>query len=325
MESNKMKAMIRKNYGYSEVIQVLEINRPMPKKEELLIKVHATTVNRTDCAVLSGKPFIMRFYLGLFSPKSETTGTDFAGEVVTVGENVTDYKVGDRVFGLNETGISSHAEYIIVDKKQPMSIIPEGLSYIEAVTALEGMHYAYNFVNKVSIMPGDQVLINGASGAIGSALVQITKYLGALVTAVCESKHKDLMNSLGVDRMIDYQVEDFTKIEETYDFILDAVGKSTYGQCKSLLKDKGIYISSEPGNYAQNLILPLITPIFGGKKVIYPFPSDVQDSIDYIKTLIEEGHYKPIIDRIYSIDSIGEAYDYVFSGQKTGNVVLKMK
>jgi len=324
MELDKMKAITRQKYGYSDVIKVSKVNKPNPKADEVLIKVHVTTVNRTDCAILTGKPFVMRVFLGLFSPKIEVTGTDFAGEIISVGEKEKIYKKGDLVFGFKDLGLRSQAEYMTLKTNQPMSTLPERLSCMEAVTALEGMHYAYNMINKVSIKPRDKILINGASGAIGSSLVQIAKSLGAYITVVCSSNHKDLMEYLKVDQMIDYKIENFTKSNESYDFVFDAVGKSSFSKCKPILKDKGIYISSEPGDHGQNLFLSLITPILGGKKVIFPFPSDIKRTIKYAKKLIEEDNYRPVIDRTYTLDETAEAYDYVFSGHKKGSVIIEV-
>lgn len=322
MEKRKMRAMIRTAYGRGDVITVRDIEKPALNENQVLIKVHATTVNRTDCANLEGKPWVMRLLLGIKRPKDQTTGTDFAGEIIEVGAHVKDFKVGDPVFGFNDQGFRSHAEYMVLESTQPIALMPEGLSYTEGVTALEGIHYARNFVNKVNLKSGQQVLINGASGAIGSALVQICNYLGAEVTGVCQEKHFDLMKKLGVKKMIDYTKQDFTKLNEDYDFVFDAVGKSSFGQCKALLKPKGVYISSELGKFVQNPFLSLVTPLFKGKAVAFPFPADIKGSIDFAKKMIKEDAFTPIIDRKYDLDDIEKAYDYVFSGQKTGNVVI---
>lgn len=322
MELKNMKAMVREVYGNADVIQIEEIRKPEVNSNELLIKIHATTVNRTDCAILTGKPWIMRFSLGFFSPKEKTTGTDFSGRVVAVGDDVMGFKVGDRVFGFNDTGVKSHAEYIAINEDQPISLIPEKLSYEEAVTALEGVHYAYNFINKVDIKNSDEILINGAAGAIGSALVQLLKYYGVTITAVCSTRHIELMKSLGINNIIDYKKEDFTTKDKKYDYIFDAVGKSSFKKCKPLLKENGIYISSEPGEHFRNLFLAVFSPLLGGKKVIFPLPSDIKGSINFVKQLIKDNQYKAIIDRKYTLDTIDEAYRYVLSGHKSGNVLI---
>jgi NADPH:quinone reductase-like Zn-dependent oxidoreductase len=204
------------------------------------------------------------------------------------------------------------------------NLIPEKYSYEEAAASLEGAHYAYNFIEKVKVNKGDKILINGATGAIGSALLQFSKYYGAYVTAVGNSKNIELMKNLGADKVIDYQKDDFTEDNQKYKYIFDAVGKSSFAKCKHLLETDGIYISSELGGLGQNLFLALITKVSSGKKVIFPVPTDIKASIDFIKKLIEEDKFKAVIDREYSLAKIEKAYNYTASGQKTGNVILKI-
>lgn len=322
MKTEVMKSVVRKTYGNPEVINVKKIERPVPTGDKLLIKTHATTVNRTDCAILSGKPWIMRIFQGIISPKKKVTGTDFSGEVVAVGNEVVHFKKGDRVFGFNDNGLESHAEYLILSESQSLDSIPNMMSYQSAVTALEGPHYAYNFIKKVDIKKGDKVLVNGASGAIGSSLVQLLNYFEASVTAVCSTKNISLMKELGANHIIDYKNEDFTKGEKTYDYIFDAVGKSSFSKCKPILKEKGVYLSSELGRNFQNLFYAFITPIFGGKKVIFPVPSNIKETLVFMRKLIKNNQFKAVIDRIYVLDEIAEAYEYVLSGHKTGNVII---
>lgn len=317
-----MKAITREKYGPPSVLSVAEIEKPTPKDNEVLINVHAATVNRTDCAVLSGKPFIIRFFTGLFKPKSRVPGTDFAGQIEAVGKDVTGFQVGDKVWGFDDNGLASNAEYMTFPEDKGIDTIPAGFSCELAAASAEGAHYAYNFINKVKLRAGQKVLVNGATGAIGSAALQFLKAQGLYVTAVCNTKNIELIKSLGADKIIDYTKEDFTQDEETYDFVFDAVGKSTFGQCKPLLNPGGVYISSELGPGAQNLFLALITPLLGGKKVVFPVPLNIRGSLEYIKKHIEEGKFKPVIDRKYPLEQIREAYEYVASGQKTGNVML---
>jgi NADPH:quinone reductase-like Zn-dependent oxidoreductase len=324
MESNKMKAAYRKEYGPPESLKIKEIEIPKPKENEILIKVHAATVNRTDCAVLSGSPYIMRLFTGLLKPKLPITGTDFAGEVEAVGSKVSSFKVGNRVFGFNDNGSASHAQYMTISADKAISLIPEKLSYEEAAASLEGAHYAYNFIKKVQVKEGEKILINGATGAIGSALLQFSKYHGAYVTAVGNSKNIELMKSLGADKVIDYQTEDFTEDNQKYKCIFDAVGKSSFAKCRNLLEADGVYISSELGRLGENLFLALVTKLSSGKKVIFPTPTDIKASIDFIKKLIEEDKFKAVIDREYPLDKISEAFTYTAGGQKTGNVILKI-
>jgi len=317
-----MKAITRTKYGTPEVLEIKEIEIPSPKKKEVLIRVHATTVNRTDCGILTGKPYLMRAFTGLFKPKLQVLGTDFAGEVVGLGDDVTTFKVGDRVWGLKDEGLSSQAQYMTFHSDKAISHIPENFSYQEAAASAEGAHYAYNFINKVNLEPGAKVLVYGATGAIGTAAVQILKHNQAYVTAVGNTKNMDLIKSLGADKLWNYETEDFTKDDEKYDFIFDAVGKSSFGACKTLLKPKGVYISSELGPGNENLYLPLLTKIKGGKRVIFPIPSNWKRTITFMTKLIENNEYKAVIDRTYEIEQFKEAYEYVASGQKTGNVVM---
>ncbi len=320
----KMKAAVRRNYGFPKDIKIEEIEKPTPNDDELLIKVQATTVNRTDCANLTAKPFIMRFVLGFFKPKKIVLGTDFAGKVVAVGKNIKSFIVNDRVFGFTDTGIESQAEYLVLTPKGNLLSLPENIDYKQATASLEGAHYAYTFINKVNLQPGQRVLINGATGGIGSALIQFVNQFDVHITATCNTKNKDLIQSLGADKIYDYKVEDFTKDTEKYDFIFDAVGKSTFGKCKPLLKKGGVYISSEPGPYWQNLLFAVLTPIGKNKKVIFPIPYSVEKTLPYIRHLLKTGKFQPVIDKEYSLDNISKAYEFVITGEKTGNVIINV-
>lgn len=320
-----MKAIIYEKYGPPSVLQITKKDKPIPSDHELLIRVHATTVNRTDLAMLLAKPFIMRFFTGLMKPRKKILGTDFAGTIEAVGKNVTTFKVGDEVFGLEADGLSSHAQYMTLSENKAISLKPANISFEEAAASLEGVHYAYNFINKVPSVSGKNVLVNGATGAIGSAMVQLLKYFGAHVTAVCNTKNIDLIKSLGVDEIIDYTSTDFTQTNQKYNYVFDAVGKSTFGKCKNLLTENGIYISSELGPYIQNPFLAMVTPLTGKKKVMFPIPVDCKRSVMLIKKIIEEGKYKAVIDKIYPMEEIAAAFSYVQTGEKTGNVVITYK
>lgn len=317
-----MKAAIRRSYGSPESISVEEVDQPIPKDSEILIRVHATTVNRTDCANLTAKPFIMRFLLGFFKPRKSILGTDFAGEVVSVGKDVNSFKPNDRVFGFTDMGLESQAEYLVITPKDNLLTIPADIDYQHAAASLEGAHYAYTFIHKTSIHPGNRILINGATGGIGSALLQFCKTYNVHITATCDTKNIALIKSLGADKIIDYTREDFTHDNEKYDFIFDAVGKSTFGKCKPLLKKGGTYISSELGPYSQNVFYSIIPISTGDKKVVFPIPYSLSQTLPYIKSMFEKGKFKPVIDREYSLKDISKAYAYVISGQKTGNVVI---
>ena len=319
-----MKASVYKEYGASDVLKLEKVTKPTPKNNEVLIKVYATTVNRTDCAMLTAKPFIMRFSTGLFKPKKTILGTDFAGRIEAVGENVESFKVGDRVFGFNDEGLSSHAEYMTIRQDMALSYIPDKVSYKEAAASIEGAHYAYNIINKVKYLGHQRALVNGATGAIGSATVQLLKFYGSHVTAVCEGHNAELVKSLGADKIIDYNTEDFTKTGQKYNYVFDTVGKSSFGKCKRILEPDGTYISSELGKGSQNVFLALFTPIFSKKQVKFPFPFNKLRSVLLVKKLMEEGVFKPLIDREYPLDQIADAFTYVKSGKKTGNVVITM-
>jgi len=318
-----MKASVRKKYGSPDQIKIENIEKPIPKDNEILIKVHATTVNRTDCANLTATPFIMRFALGLFKPKETVLGTDFAGEVVSLGKDVKSFAIGDRVFGFNDLGSKSQAEYITLTAEN-LFLIPKNINYKEAAASLEAANYAYTFIHKVAILPGQKVLINGATGGIGSALLQFLKQYDVSITATCNTKNMALIQALGAHKVCDYTKEDFTASTETYDYIFDTVGKSTFGKCKPLLTKKGVYISSELGPYSQNIFYPLVTSK-RGKHVIFPMPYSKQKTIPYISNLLKLGKFKPVIDREYSLEDISNAYAYVITGEKTGNVLINIQ
>jgi NADPH:quinone reductase-like Zn-dependent oxidoreductase len=324
MDLNKMKAAIRRSYGLLSNLKIETVEKPAARDNEVLISVYATTVNRTDYAIVTGKPLVMRFFTGLLKPKLIIPGTDFAGRIGAVGKNVKSFKVNDKVFGFNDQGLGSQAEYMVLSADEAITIMPDNITYKQAAASLEGAHYAYNFINKINLKAGHKVLLNGATGAIGSALLQFLKYYNTSVTAVCNTKNIELIKSLGADKIYDYTQEDFTEDEEKYDFVFDAVGKSTFAKCKPLLKPGGVYISSELGPMAQNIFLPLTTKVFGNKKVIFPIPSDIKASMQFITDLLEKGRFKPVIDREYTLENIGEAYKYVATGQKTGNVVISV-
>ena len=320
-----MKAIVCTKYGPPDVLQLKEVEKPTPKDNEVLIKIHATTVNRTDCAIRKAEPFISRFVTGLIRPKKTILGTEFAGEIEAVGKDVTSFKVGDKVFGFSGNDFGAHAEYMIMPEDGFLTTMPVNMTYEEAAPSTEGAHYALSFIRKANIQSGQRVLINGATGAIGSAAVQLVKYFGADVTAVCNTKNVALVESLGADKVLDYTKEDFTKDDQMYDAVFDAVGKSSFSRCKPLLKPGGIYISSELGYMAQNPILALVTPIIGNKKVMFPIPKHSDENIVLFKKLIEAGKFKAVIDRCYPLEEIIEAYKYVETGQKTGNVVITLE
>jgi len=320
-----MKAVVYTHYGPPDALQLKEVEKPVPENGEVLIRIHATTVNRTDCATIRAIPFFARIITGLFKPKKQIPGTEFAGEIVAMGKNVSSLKAGDKVFGFDDEGAESHAQYLTIKEEKAITI-PDNISYEQAAASSEGAHYAYNFINKVDLQKGQNILVNGATGAIGSAAVQLLKYFEVNVTAVCAKKNIELVKSLGADKVIDYSKEDFTKDGQKYNFVFDTVGKSSFFKCKHLLQPAGVYISSDLGYMAQNIFLPLITPVIkpliGNKKTASPIPVDIRRSLGLIKELIELGKFKTVIDREFTLEQIIDAYKYVEKGHKTGNVVI---
>lgn len=320
-----MKAIVYKKYGPPEVAQLMEVDRPLPKDNEVLVKVYASTVNRTDSGFRSAEYFISRFWTGLFKPKHHILGCEFSGIIEEKGKHVNTFNIGDNVFGFNDKTCGGHGEYLTISETDALAVMPVHLNFAEAAAITEGAHYALCDIRAAKVTSGQQVMVYGATGAIGSAAVQLLKTLGTNVTAVCNTKNVELVKSLGADCVIDYQKEDFTKTEKRFDFILDAVGKTSFGKCKPLLKDRGIYISTELGKNAENVFLALTTSLRNGKKVLFPIPTITKEDIMYLKELVDTGKFKPILDRSYKLEEIVEAYKYVESGQKIGNVIIKVR
>lgn len=320
----KMKAIIYTRYGPPEVAQLAEVDKPVPKANEVLIRVHSATVNRTDCGFRSAEYFIVRFFSGLFRPKNKILGNEFAGVVEAVGNAVTLFRTGDKVFGYNDKNFGAHAEYMTMAEDAAMATMPENADFDLAAASTEGAHYALCDIRAAKIGKGQNVLVNGGTGAIGSAAVQLIKHLGARVTAVCHGRHLELVKNLGADRVIDYTSEDFTKLNETFDVVFDAVGKSSFRKCRPILKKKGIYMSTELGYMSANVFLALLTPLLGAKKVLFPIPVSTKKDVEYLKELVATRKFRPLIDRHYRLDQVAEAYAYVETGQKTGNVIIKV-
>jgi NADPH:quinone reductase-like Zn-dependent oxidoreductase len=318
-----MRAAVHTRYGPPDVVRLADVAKPTAGDHEVLVKVRATTVNRTDCGFLSGKPWFVRFFSGIRKPKATVLGCEFAGVIEAVGTGVASFAVGDHVFGFSEWRFGGQAEYLTMPEDDSIATMPANVTFDEAACSTEGSHYALSAITKAKIVSGRRVLVNGATGAIGSAAVQLLKRLGVVVTAVCATEHVELVRGLGADRVIDYTAEDFTKDGQTYDLVLDAVGKSSFGRCKRLLTPRGIYVSSDLGFLAQNPILAITTPLFGGRRVLFPIPPKYdQARVRGFKQMLEAGEFRPVIDRRYPLDQIVEAYRYVETGQKIGNVVI---
>lgn len=320
-----MKASVFTKYGKPSVLQIKEIAKPIPKDNEVLVKIHATTVNRTDIAFRKPDHFINRLFNGLFNPKKQILGTEFSGVIEAIGNHVTTFKVGDQVFGINTMAFGTHTEYVCIPEHKSIALKPNNMSYEEATAVCEGFIFANNYLKCIDFSLSPSILINGATCSIGSAALQLANYYGAKqITAVCNSKNIELIKSLGSNDVIDYTKEDFTETKYQFNVILDAVGKSTFFKSKKLLKPGGIYFSSELGPYSQNIFLALFTPLFSSRKVKFPIPTDSKKDIEFLKEIIEAGKYKAIIDKTYSLSQIVEATTYVESGEKTGNVVIRI-
>ena len=322
-----MRAVVFDRYGPPDVLRLEDVERPVPKEDEVLVKVHATTVNRLDCATREANrrsglalSFMSRLVFGLRRPKRRVLGTEFAGEVEAVGAAVREFAVGDRAFGSSGIGFGAHAEFISIRVSARIAAMPSGMSFEEAAPICDGALNALTCLKQADLRKGRRILIYGASGAIGTAGVQLARYFGADITAVCNTKNLELVKSLGADRVIDYTQEDFTRNGQTYDVIFDAVGKHSFRRCRGSLEPSGIYL---PTDGFGNLILALVTPRLGSKKVLFQIPPrQTKQDVLFLKELIEAGKYRPVIDRRYPLEDVVEATRYVETEQKTGNVVL---
>lgn len=321
-----MKAATYPSYGLPDVISVKEVATPIPEANQILVKVHASSVTTADTMLRRGDPFFARFATGFPRPKVQIIGTGYAGEIVGKGEAVSAFSVGDKVFGETAMGFSANAEYVCVDEKGLIAKLPDKMTYAEAAPLGDGALTAYNFLRSVSdLQAGHRILVNGASGSIGTAAIQIAKYFGAHVTAVCSEKNHPLVKSLGADEVVDYSKDDFAHHTASYDIIFDTVGKRRYGDCMQALKEGGEFISPV-------LTLPLLgqmlwTGCFGSKKAKFSAtglksPKELQVFLTDIIHMIETGKLKTVIDRQYPLEQIIDAHKYVETGHKSGCVVV---
>jgi NADPH:quinone reductase-like Zn-dependent oxidoreductase len=316
-----VRAVVYDRYGPPEVQRLEEVERPVPREDEVLVKIHATTVTRTDCGIRAGKPFFVRLIFGLRRPKQRILGTELAGEIEAIGAAVSKFAIGDHVFGSTEAFKSgSHAEFVCVREIGPLAHKPAAMTFEEAAAVTDGAVLALMCLESVHPQSGQAILVYGASGAIGTAGVQLAKHFGADVTAVCSTKNLELARSLGADTVIDYTQEDFTRSGRTYDVIFDAVGKQSFSRCKGSLKPGGAYVATDG---LGNIFLALWTSRIGDKKVLFPIPPHyTKETVLLIKELIEAGKFRAVIDRCYPLEEVVEATRYVETEQKTGNVVL---
>jgi NADPH:quinone reductase-like Zn-dependent oxidoreductase len=322
-----MKAVVYDRYGPPEVLRIADVERPVPKEDEVLIKVHATTVNRLDVHTREANrksglavSVLSRMVSGPRRPRQPILGSEFAGEVEAVGATVKEFAVGDHVFGNSGLRFGAHAEFMCVREGARIAHMPAGMSFGEAAPITDGALNALTCLTAADLRKGRRILIYGASGAIGTAGVQLARHFDADVTAVCNTKNLELVKSLGADRVIDYTQEDFTKNGQTYHVIFDAVGKQSFKRCRGSLEPGGMYL---PTDGFENLVLALWTPRFGDKKVVFQIPPrQTKQDVHFLKQLVEAGKFRPVIDRTYALEDVVEATRYVETEQKTGNVVL---
>lgn len=321
-----MKAIVQNKYGTPDVLEFQQVAKPVPAENEVLIKIHAATVETTDAIFRGGKDKFARLATGLRKPGYAIPGGEFSGEIEAIGANVTRFRVGDRVFGTAAPKTGTHAEYISLPEDGAIALKPVDLTYEEAVAIHPGALTALpNLQGAADIQPGQKILIIGASGSIGSSAVQLAKHFGAEVTGVCSTANVNMVKSLGADHVIDYRKEDFTKVHNTYDIIFDSVGKSSFSQAKQALKDGGLYLTTV---ITPAILLQMMwTSKFGNKKAQIVFAglrpaSEKNQYLTLLLELVEAGKFKTVIDRSYPFDQIAEAHAYVETGRKKGSVVI---
>ena len=317
-----MRAVVYDQYGPPDVLRLEEVEQPVPKDDEVLVRIHATTVNRTDCGFRSAEYFISRFVTGLLRPKRKILGIELAGEVEAVGRAVTEFEVGDHVFGVTSSG--AHAEFVCMRESAALAQKPAGMPFAQATAVCDGASLALACLGKAELRKGRSIVVYGASGSVGTAAVQLAKHFGAHVTAVCNTKNVELVRSLGADEVIDYLQEDFTQNGKAYDVIFDTVDKQSFRQCRRSLRPGGIYLATDPGFMRHVPILALVTRWIGDKKVGFGIAKYRRADVLFLKELIEAGEYRAVIDRSYPLEDVVEATRYVETHQKTGNVVLTL-
>jgi len=321
-----MKAVVCTEYGSPDAMQLKEVEKPTPKENEVLIKIYATTVTSADIRIRKADPFPVRFFYGFTRPKNNTIlGSELAGEIEAVGKNVKQFKVGDPVFAGAGISLGANAEYICLPEAGAIAIKPTNMTYEEAAAIPFGATTSLIFLrDKGKIQSGQDVLIYGASGALGMAAVQLAKFFGAQVTGVCSTAKLELVKSLGADNVIDYTKEDFTQSGKTYDIIFDTSGKSPFSGCVSALKNNGLYLRAVHINLSP-ILRGLWTSITSSKKVISVTAIERKEDLIFLKELIEMGKMQSIIDRRYPLEQTAEAHRYVEQGHKKGNVVLTVE
>lgn len=321
-----MRAVVYERYGPPEVLRIGDVERPVPGDDEVLVRTHATTVARADCATRDANrrsgiaaSVFSRLAFGVLRPRRRILGSEFAGTVEAVGGTVRSFAVGDRVFGTTGLRFGAHAEYLCLRADAALAAIPADVTFEQAAAICDGGTNAITSLRRVGLREGQRILVYGASGSIGTAAVQLAKVLGADVTAVCGARNLALVRSLGADRAIDYTRDDFTRSGESYDVVFDAVGKLSFRRCRGSLRAGGTYIATD-GLF--NMVLSLVTRWAGRRRVVFPFPQVTGANVRYLAGLVEGGRYRAVIDRVYPLADVVEATRYVETEHKTGNVVL---
>lgn len=318
-----MKAILYDHFGPPHVLQQKDVPSPTPLSDEVLIQIHATTVTSADCMMRRGNTVLARIILGFFKPRKRyrILGTEFAGIIKQVGTSVTLFQPGDKVYGFRGFGTGCYASYKCMPEKGSLALKPNNLSFEEAAASVDGATTALFFLQeKAQLQRGQKVLINGASGSIGTFAVQLCKHLGAEVTGVCSTANLELVKALGADTVIDYTKEDFTQCQQTFDLVFDTVSKSSFAKCKKILAPKGKYIATV---FSMSHIWDCIrTNLIGGQKALFGMSLDKRENLKALKKLIETGIVRPIVDRLYPMEQIAEAHRYVETGRKKGNVVI---
>jgi NADPH:quinone reductase-like Zn-dependent oxidoreductase len=318
-----VRAVVHDRYGPPEVLRLEDVEPPVPAEHEVLVRVHATTVSRTDCHIRRADPFLWRLFAGLRRPKRRILGIELAGEVEAVGAAVSEFEVGDHVFGGSAGKFGAHAELVCVPETAALAHKPARLSFEEAAAVSDGAMQALRCLRVAGVRKGQRIVVYGASGSLGTAAVQLARYFDAHVTAVCNTKNVELVRSLGADEVVDYLHEDYTRNGQTYDVVLDAVGLHSFLRCRRSLKPGGVFIATELGRFmVENLALALATRAFGARRVRFPLARYSKQDVLFLKELLEAGRYRAVVDRAYPLEDVVEATRYVETGQKTGNVVL---
>ncbi len=318
-----MRAIVQDRYGPPEVLHIEEVERPVPKDDEVLVRVRASTVTQTDTHARAASPILWRLFLGIRRPRRRTLGVELAGEIEAVSAAVTAFKVGDEVFGSPSSYFGAHAEYVCVRESAALALKPAGMSFEAAAAVCDGASQALGSLRQADVRPGSRLVIYGASGSLGTAAVQLAKHFGAHVTAVCGTDNVDLVRSLGADEVVDYRQRDFTKNGQRYDAIIDAVGKYSFRRGRSALKPGGLYVATDGGRFLlETFAFLIVTRWVGSKRVRIATGRRSRDDVLFLKERIEAGEFRAVIDRRYPMDRAAEAHRYVESWRKRGNVVL---